>query len=164
MFSQSFPEEQLGRIKQEELLSLFSLGTYVLLLGKCCRGWGADDTSDGGKRTRGNVGSKTELHDESFRAPVIAEPPSTPQRQVHAPDPLQKYKSVGESRRQRTIVVPHGSPARGVRKATIGGKLDLGSFLIGVDVSLREEEPSMTQGLFAPLSNGTLIYQFLKII
>ena len=94
------------------------------------------------------------MHNESFTSPVIADPPKS-QRLVHAPDPLQKYKSVAESRRQQTIIVPHGSPSRGIRKATIGGKLDLGSFLIGVDISLRDEDPNMTQGLFAPLSNGT---------
>ena len=140
----------MGHIKQEELLSLFCFGTYVLLLGKCCRGWGAEDNSI---KDRGGKAGGRLLHNESFKAPVIAEPPKQ-QRQMHAPDPLQKYKTTGESRRQQTIVVPHGSPPRGTRKATIGGKLDLGSFLIGVDISLREEEPNMTQGLFAPLSNG----------
>ena len=137
-------------MKQEELLGLFALGAYVLLLGKCCRGWATEDLlinkAGGGGETK-----RSQLHNDSFRAPVMAEPPK-PQRL--APDPLQKYKSAAESRRQQTIIVPHGSPPRGVRKATIGGKLDLGSFLIGVDVSLRDEEPNMTQGLFAPLSNG----------
>ena len=156
VFSQSFPEEHLTRIKQEELLSLFSLGSFVLLLGKCCRGWGAEDSLDRVGTNRKNETSKTRLHlhSESFKVPVIAEPPSTPQRQLNAPDPLQKYKSAGESRRGHTVVVPHRSPARGMRKATMGGKLDLGSFLIGVDVSLRDDEPRMAQGLFAPLSNG----------
>ena len=151
VFCQSFPEEHLSQVKQEELLGLFALGTYVLLLGKCCRGWGAEDslakaTSDGNRE--GNT-----LQSEDFAAPVIADPPK-PLRQVHAPDPLQKYKRVAESRRQQAMVVPQGSPPRGVRKATIGRKLDLGSFLIGVDTSLRDENPNMTQGLFAPLSNG----------
>ena len=163
MFYQSFPEEHLGQVEQEDLLSLFALGTYVLLLGKCCRGWGTEDSLSGkpgdGGSGRGEKRATTDwsqLHDESFTTPVMADPPKPP-RLVHAPDPLQKYKSVAESRRQQTVVVPYGSPPRGVRKANIGDKLDLGSFLIGVDISLRDEDPNMTQGLFAPLSNGTVI-------
>ena len=162
MFQQSFPEEHLGQVKQEELLSLFALGTYVLLLGKCCRGWGTDDSlskpSDGAGRKEEGGGVETnlrsQLHNDSFASPVMADAPKQPRLRMHTSDPLQKYKSVAESRRQQTIVVPYGSPPRGVRKANIGGKLDLGSFLIGVDISLREEDPNMTQGLFAPLSNG----------
>lgn len=160
MFHQSFPEEHLGQVKQEELLGLFALGTYILLLGKCCRGWGAEDSPSkpGGLGGGIETNRSGQLHNESFTYPVIADSPRKPQRLVHAPDPLQKYKTVAESRRLQTIVVPHGSPPRGVRKATIGGKLDLGSFLIGVNISLRDEDPNMTQGLFAPLSNGTQNY------
>ena len=146
VFIQSFPEEQLGQIQREELLSLFSLGTFVILLGRCCRGWGTETEAIARGRDRGNSG---QLQSESFKPSVIPDPPQ-PQRQAHAPDPLQKYKTASELR--RPIVVPHGSPGR--RATMAGGKLDLGSFLIGVDVSLREEEPTMTQGLFAPLSNG----------
>jgi hypothetical protein len=172
VFYQSFPEEHLSQVKQEELLGLFALGTYVLLLGKCCRGWGTEDKSTGNGGTgRGGEGggggvetnrTLSQLHNESFTSPVMADPlPRPPRLRVHAPDPLQKYKSVAESRRQQTIIVPYGSPPRGARKANIGGKLDLGSFLIGVDISLREEDPNMTQGLFAPLSNG-IYTTFLK--
>ena len=155
VFHQSFPEDCFGRIKQEELLRLFSLGTYVLLLGKCCRGWGADELLVGNEKKRGEASITSQLQNESSGAAVIAKPStSTPQRQPNAPDPLQKYKSAGESRRQQTIIVPYGSPERGMRRATVGGKLDLGSFLIGIDISLRDEDPNMTQGLFAPLTNG----------
>ena len=168
VFHQSFPEEDLDQVKQEELLGLFALGTYVLLLGKCCRGWGTDDSlskpsdSAGRKEERGGIETnlRSLLHNDSFASPEMADAPRPPRLRVHAPDPLQKYKSIAESRRQQTIVVPCGSPLRGVRKANIGGKLDLGSFLIGVDVSLREEDPNMTQGLFAPLSNGEYICDF----
>ena len=154
VFYQSFPEEHLGQVKQEELLGLFALGTYVLLLGKCCRGWGMEDSLSKPVGGGGSVETnRSQLHDESFTTPAIPDPPKPP-RLVHASDPLQKYKSVAESRRQQTIVVPYGSPPRGTRKATIGGKLDLGSFLIGVDISQRDEDPNMTQGLFGPLSNG----------
>ena len=154
VFYRSFPEEHLGQVKQEELLSLFALGTYVLLLGKCCRGWGTEDSLSKSGGGGGSIETnRSQLHNESFTTPVIADPPKPP-RLVHASDPLQKYKSIAaESRRQETIIVPYGSPPRGVRKANIGGKLDLGSFLIGVDISLRDEDPNMTQGLFAPLSN-----------
>ena len=147
VFVQSFPEQQLGQVREEELLSLFSLGTFVILLGKCCRGWGADTETTATGRY-GETG-REKLQGESLKLATS----TLPQRQAHAPDPLQKYKSTGEMR--QPIVVPHGSPGRRTQRATMaGGKLDHGSFLIGVDVSLREEEPAMTQGLFAPLSNG----------
>ena len=157
MFYQSFPEEHLGQVKQEELLGLFALGTYVLLLGKCCRGWGTEDLPSKSVSSGEGGQNRSQLHNESFTTPVIANPPNMPVRLVHASDPLQKYKSAAECRRQQTVIVPYGSPPRGVRKANIGGKLDLGSFLIGVDISLRDEDPNMTQGLFAPLSNGTRV-------
>ena len=155
VFRQSFPEEHLGRIRQEELLYLFSLGTYVLLLGKCCRGWGADESLVGNEKRRGDLeATATSQFQNDFRAAIIAKS-STPQRQPHVSDPLQKYKSAGDSKRQQTIIVPYGSPGRGHRRTTIGGKLDLGSFLIGVEISLRNDDPNMMQGLFAPLTNGT---------
>lgn len=156
VFCQSFPEKHLGRIRQEEILYLFSLGTYVLLLGKCCRGWGADESLVGCEKRRGDSEATTinQSRNENFGAGIIAKP-STPQRQLDTSDPLHKYKSAGDSKRQQTIIVPYGSPGRGMRRATIGGKLDLGSFLIGVEISLRNDDPNMTQGLFAPLTNGT---------
>ncbi len=40
---------------------------------------------------------------------------------------------------------------RGERR---GAKLDVGTFLIGVEVSLRHSEPVDTEGLFGPLTNG----------
>ena len=45
----------------------------------------------------------------------------------------------------------HSPKLRGERR---GARLDAGSFLIGVEVSLRDCEAEMTQGLFGPLTQG----------
>lgn len=35
-----------------------------------------------------------------------------------------------------------------------GARLDVGTFLMGVEISLRNDNPSLTEGLFGPLTNG----------
>lgn len=71
------------------------------------------------------------------------------------PDPLQRYKVAGRALGQPqpaavAIGEGHSPKLRGGRRA----RLDVGSFLIGVEVSLRHCEPSLTEGLFGPLTNG----------
>lgn len=134
-FRMALPEEHLTRIKKEEVLSLMCLGAFVLLLGKCCRGWGADE------RGRGE-GASGSVHN------II--PPIMNPKQRFTADPLQEYKTESCRRNPRTIVVPSSS----LRRASRGGRLDLGSFLIGVEVSLRDCIPRETVGLFGPLTNG----------
>ena len=73
---------------EDEMLHFMCLAGFVLLLGRCCRGW-------------------------------------TP-----------KY-SPCKSRLQTTL-------------------FDVGSFLIGVEVSLRQLVPDKTKGLIGPLTNGIL--------
>ena len=131
----ALPEEHLTKIKKEEVLSLMCLGAFVLLLGKCCRGWGADE------RGRGE-GTSESVHN------II--PPIMNPKQRFTADPLQEYKTETCRRNPRTIVVPSSS----LRRASRGGRLDLGSFLIGVEVSLRDCIPRETVGLFGPLTNG----------
>ena len=143
------------------------------MLGKCCRGWGADSSRSGGGgggggggwgemvRGRGDGASGTLLlHNDSLRphgmVPVIAEKSSKPQK-TFVSDPLQKYKSLS-SHGQRPTVLANTSPNQRGRRASITGRLDLGSFLLGIDVSLRELEPVMTQGLFGPLTNSEIFY------
>ena len=135
-FRRSLPEEHLTSIKEEEVLSLMCLGAFMLLLGKCCRGWGADE------RGRGE-GTSGSIHN------II--PPIMTHKQHFTSDPLQEYKTeTCRPRTPRTIVVPSSS----LRRASRGGRLDLGSFLIGVEVSLRDCIPRETVGLFGPLTNG----------
>lgn len=76
-------------------------------------------------------------------------------------DPLQKYKAHEVmTRRQQNQREQHQQPVMGegqspkLRGDRKGTRLDAGSFLIGVEVSLRNSEPNMTEGLFGPLTNG----------
>ena len=148
-FKQSLPEQYLHLLKEEETLSLLCLGAFALMLGKCCRGWGLE---------QGGGASETPLTDDSKAdfTTVISE--TVKQRQQHFPrDPLQRYKMAGSSRAHQPVVVhTQSSPGeiRHDKRGSITGRLDLGSFLIGVDVSLRHSESQQTQGLFGPLSNG----------
>ena len=121
MFLQSVPEECLMKIEKRELLGLLSLGAYVLLLGKCCRGWGSNN-----KPTR----LKTEG-----------------ERQSYGEDPLKDYHQGMEDS-------PSTARNRLHMERRGGGLLDVGSFLLGVEVSIRQQAPALTQGLFGPLSNG----------
>ena len=166
-FRRALPEECLANIESEETLSLLCLGAFVLMLGRCCRGWGSEEVSDrergGGERERrdggrmergrGDGASRSKLLEESSKmlGPVL---PDVQKVKRYIQDPLQPYKHRG-GREPCTIVVP-GSPrnTKAARKVAMGAQLDLGSFLIGVEVSLRDCEPKKTAGLFGPLTNG----------
>ena len=84
--------------------------------------------------------------------------PPIPLNLVTSSGPLQQYRT--DSRCPCTIVVS-GFSLRRARRVAIGGRLDLGSFLVGVEVSLRDSSPQMTAGLFGPLTNGTRWAVFL---
>ena len=161
-FRRTLPEECLANIESEETLSLLCLGAFALMLGRCCRGWGDEggmDRERGDRRRtergRGDGSSRSKLLEESSKmlGPVL---PGAQKVKRYTQDPLQSYK-VRNSLEPRTIVVP-GSPkdAKAARRAAMGAQLDLGSFLIGVEVSLRDCEPKKTMGLFGPLTNGEL--------
>ena len=168
-FRRTLPEECLTNIESEETLSLLCLGAFVLMLGRCCRGWGDEGRTDkergGGERERrvggrmergrGDGASWSKLLEESSKmlGPVF---PDVQKAKRYVQDPLQSYKLRGVQE-PHTIVVP-GSPqnTKAARKVAMGAQLDLGSFLIGVEVSLRDCEPKKTAGLFGPLTNGVL--------
>lgn len=125
---------------------------YVLMLGRCCRGWGVEKSVT--KRSTGS--SKVTL------STVIADS-ARPTQKCPAPDPLRSYKTTTDEvrtvRPRNAVTIPHSQPTQGggvrvTRQEKMRPGLDLGSFLIGVEVSLRDSEPDMTQGLFGPLSNG----------
>ena len=128
-FLQSFPVEYSAKVPRKELLGLMSLGAYVLLLGVCSRGWGLLNDS-----------AKTLSSEDGLRTL-----PSIP-----APDPLLKYKQGAE--RLSQVLDPKGGRTR--RRSESRKRIDQGSFLVGVDVSVRQLAPELTQGLFGPLSNG----------
>lgn len=85
---------------------------YILLLGRCCRGWNGTGYSNNAAPS-----SRTYLD------------PLLKREETESKDELVKRRK---------------------------GKLDVGTFLIGVDVSLRQLSAEMTQGLFAPLTNSKL--------
>ena len=152
-FKQSLPEEYLSCLKEEELLRLMCLGAFVLMLGKCCRGWGVEEGP-----TKGGVedASRTIIRDSRVDFTAVATDPAK-QRHHFPHDPLQKYK-MPATRVPKPVVFTETSPGavRHEKRGAITGKLDLGSFLIGVDVSLRHSDPQQSRGLFGPLTNGTL--------
>lgn len=119
-FQQAFPEEQLAKMDQRELLAAMCFSSYVLLLGLCCKGWGT-------------------------RVGQIARTERPPVSQV-MPDPLQRYQEQEEVGKAQPVLQASS------RKA--GRQLDVGSFLVGVELSLRQLAPELTQGLLGPLTNG----------
>ena len=119
-FRQAFPEEQLAKMGQRELLAAMCFSAYVLLLGVCCKGWG---TSAG----------RTERRKPS-------------QVNLVMPDPLQRYQEQDDIGKTQPVV------QAGSRKA--GRQLDVGSFLVGVELSLRQLAPEITQGLLGPLTTS----------
>lgn len=164
-FQRLLPESCQSSIQSHDQFRLFALGTYLLLLGKCCRGWGmerqvgmARDRPTGTARER-IVGSSTRRRIAESASRTIAD--SAPRydysKQVFA-DPLhQQFGLSGGTTRVQPIAVGEGhSPKmRGDRR---GARLDVGSFLIGVEVSLRDSEPSITEGVFGPLTNGKRVH------
>ncbi len=155
-FKQSLPEEYVKVLKEEETLSLLCLGAYALMLGKCCRGWGLEE---GLTRERADPHPLTDDSGTNFTT-VVSDSSSVKQRQHFPQDPLQRYKMAGSSRSQKPVVVSQSSPGvhRNNKRGALTGRLDLGSFLIGVEASTRHSEPQSTQGLFGPLTNGKYIY------
>ena len=123
------------------------------MLGRCCRGWGVEK---GVPRRNGNP-----VHNE-----IISEVQRPSQKPSRVSDPLRQYKRmVDETRPTGTVTIPGCRPLQGeTRQEKMRPGLDLGSFLIGVEISLRDSEPNMTQGLFGPLSNGKKCCIFFTII
>lgn len=129
------------------------LGAYALMLGKCCRGWGTNEkmVRECGDRARGNL-----IQDSRIDFPTIASEKNKPQPQFPR-DPLQKYKMPSLPRVPHPVVLTESRSPDAVfnlKRASITEKLDLGSFLIGMEISLRHIEPQKTQGVFGPLTNG----------
>ncbi len=159
-FKQSLPEEYLKVLNEDEILSLMCLGAYALMLGKCCRGWGleeglAKEQIDPQPLTDDSAANFTTVVSDNDR-----------QKQHFPPDPLQRYKMAGSSRGHKPVVISQSSPGvlRYNKRGALNGRLDLGSFLIGIEASTRHCEPLSTQGLFGPLTNGKYIYTYIKIV
>ena len=141
-FRASLPEEYLTILGDEDLRRLLCLGAYVLMLGRCCRGWGQQ--RDEGRREEGRrEEGRGRLQSDSRGCPVVPRPP----KPSYHSDPLQRY---GAGPRQLPL-----SPLKRARQAAMGGgRLDVGTFLVGVEVSGRESTPRATEGLLGPLTNG----------
>lgn len=152
-------------IPSDQQFRLFTLGAYLLMLGKCCRGWGLEHhvTRDlrmataKGRQTLAGSSLQQQREGSALNSTVLARSPIGAVKPVF-PDPLQQYKLLGRAHRQPlpppqpiALGEGHSPKLRGERR---GARLDVGSFLIGVEVSLRDCEPDMAQGLFGPLTNG----------
>ena len=112
------------------------------MLGRCCRGWGQQ--RDEGRREEGRrEEGRGRLQSDSRGCPMVPRPP----KPSYHSDPLQRY---GAGPRQLPL-----SPLKRARQAAMGGgRLDVGTFLVGVEVSGRESTPRATEGLLGPLTNG----------
>lgn len=130
-FVHSLPIEYSSKIDRKELLSMMCFGAYVLMLGVCSKGWGLS---------------------ELLSRHVVTEDEDPNSDSIPAPDPLLKY-SKDEERLNRIMTGGRGQTAR--RRSDTRKKMDVGSFLIGVNVSVRQLAPELTAGLFGPLTNGT---------
>ena len=150
-FNLLLSESSQVSIKKEDRFHLFTLGVYILLLARCCRGWG---------RTTG--------HASSFYLGKDAHLLSARLRQVGYDIPQTNYRERLSDNADRKAGAGGGrgfgdgdtSPAVGaenypqMRGERRGAKLDAGTFLIGIESSLRYSEPEETAGLFGPLTNG----------
>ena len=118
-FNKSLPESYLGSVGNDNLLVLLCLSVYVVLLGRCCRGWGC-----------------------------AKEAPSDPSGGTSNPS-----DGAGGQDRPQPVAVA-GAQESSSKRPTMRGQLDLGTFLVGVDVSLRDLFPDLTVGMFGPLTNS----------
>ena len=177
-FRLAFPEEHQVSVRDEDLLSLACLGSFVLLLGRCCRGWGEEERGGRGRgRGEGDVSflqTSRAVYDplqqyKLNRGPRSHDPPprshDAPPRshdpfprshdpfpRSHDPFPRSHDPPPRSHDLPPPIVIPQET--RQPRRAAMTSRLDLGTFLVGVEVSLRHSHPRHTQGLFGPLTNG----------
>jgi len=153
-FSHAFSDLcQLSKtVRYEDRLQLFAMGVYILLLARCCRGWG-HRTAVPSQYAHGKdvyllsqrlqqagldkayVNSHEEFHGNPVNSSLTAD---SGLGGVNFP----------------AVGMENFSQMKGLRRK--GTKLDAGTFLLGVEVSLRHLEPVETEGLFGPLSNGEL--------
>ncbi len=154
-FKLLLPESCQNAIQQENQLHLFTLGAYVLLLGKCCRGWGTQRHRHTSKRHHVGTTTMTDSRDRPITGRHRDGIQATFIKTKPLPVLADNYNMLGGRPGKELAEEEHSPEMRGGRKGT-SSRLDIGSFLIGVEVSLRDSEPSWTEGLFGPLTNGRI--------
>lgn len=135
----SVPGGSISSIPAQHLTKIFCLSAFTVMLGRCCRGWGKDEKVANQLRGQadGCSGCFQPQEGTSTKVPAVTHlVQSTTQQSV-------------EGRIQCR-------PKTAFRSMT-GGKLDLGSFLIGVELSGRDLDPERMAGVFGPFTNGWYI-------
>ena len=132
----SVPGSSIASIPEQHLVQIFCLSAFTLMLGRCCRGWGKDEKVANQLRGQadGCSGCFQNQEGSSTRVPAV----------THNVRGVTQQSA--EGRAQHRPKTAHRSMA--------GGKLDLGSFLIGVEVSGRDLDPERMAGVFGPFTNG----------
>ena len=126
------------------------MGVYILLLARCCRGWGYSNAAP----FHYARGRDTYLLSNHLRQAGL-DVAYTNSHEDFSENPLNSTLTAdsGLGGVNFPAVGAENSPQmKGSRRK--GAKLDAGTFLLGVEVSLRHSEPVETEGLFGPLSNG----------
>ena len=130
----SSPSSTISNIPEQQLMKIFCLSAFTVMLGRCCRGWGKDEVVANQLRGQADGCSGCFLPQEGSSTKV---PTVTQLVRGRTQQPVQ-----GQCR-----------PKTAHRSMT-GGRLDLGSFLIGVEITARDLDPDRMAGVFGPLTNG----------
>ena len=106
----------------------------MVLLGRCCRGWGCSQDTGLEGASKHRDGASNPLGETS--------------------EPLSLSNPAEGAVGQASAGVGNNGVQPGGKRTAMRGQLDLGTFLVGVDVSLRDLFPDLTVGLFGPLTNS----------
>lgn len=129
-FNKNLPESYLGNIGNDNLLLLLCLSVYTVLLGRCCRGWGC--------------GQDAAPQPQEGASNPLGRPPNPTGGPLGGQDNLE----------HTTTASSDGGQVQDGKRPAMRGQLDLGTFLIGVDVSLRDLFPDLMVGVLGPLTNS----------
>ena len=135
MLKESIPRECLDLLSKRNMMQVFSLSIYVLMLGKCCRNWSSEEKL--ANQLRGEADGCSSFFQGSDA-------------------------SVRKLKPEPTIECQKSYTVKDMKQSIFGGKLDLGTFLVGVEISLRDLDSESKGGVFGPLTNGTLKVQHSK--
>lgn len=130
----SIPDGSISNIPARRLMKIFCLSAFTVMLGRCCKGWGKDELVANQLRGQADGCSGCFLPQEGSSTKV--------------PTVTQLVRGITQQ-----PVEGQCRPKTAHRSMT-GGKLDLGSFLIGVEISARDLDPERMAGVFGPLTNG----------
>lgn len=128
-YQENLPQECWKQLPADDLLYLFTLGVFVVVMGHCCRGW------DGNR--------KQQQQNSLLSATHLAVDRGGTGSWVNSAN----FSSTRALDRPGTVRV-HSNNQRG--NAPPGA----GYFIVGVQLSLRDLSPSQLLPVFGPLTNG----------